>query len=161
MISHRLIRSSLLLWAALHLGLAGALAQVHGLYREVFTNSTAMKLEQSVNFPTRPLFKSIMTEEFETPLDIPYLAGQRVRGLLVPRSSGPYRFFVSCEGPARLYLGTNETSESRALIASVPECLTYAIIAAPPIRPRPGSTLPPAFATISRRFRISAVGRPR
>lgn len=99
-----------------------ACAQGNGVLREVWLDipgGTVADLTNHAAFPHSPSFDEILTEGFEAPTDQFDAYGQRLRALLIPPTTGNYRFRISSDDASQLYLSTDATPENRQLIAWV------------------------------------------
>ncbi len=100
---------------------AGAQTEVPGAIREVFTEIAGSDLASLTNhpsFPSRPSVEEIRPE-FEAPAEWGENYGQRLRALVVPPLTGPYLFWIASDDQGALFLGTNDSPNSRRLIARV------------------------------------------
>ncbi|MFH0908412.1 MAG: CARDB domain-containing protein [bacterium] len=76
-------------------------------------------LTSNVNFPDRPDGGESLTS-FQSPSDVGYRYGARVRGYLQPATSGVYRFWIAGDETAELWLSSDTNPDNKALIAHVP-----------------------------------------
>jgi CubicO group peptidase (beta-lactamase class C family) len=93
-----------------------------GLRREVFLNipgATLADLTNHARFPGQPDSVDTLTV-FETPSNSGDDYGVRVSGYLVPPSHGAYRFYLSANGQAALFLSLDEHPEHKRQIALEP-----------------------------------------
>ena len=101
---------------------AAFLAQPNGLLREVYGDIpgvTVADLTQSPSFPDSPSSENLITDGFEAPSDVDDLYGQRLRAWLIPPATGDYTFWIAADDAAQLFLSTDDTPNSKRLIASV------------------------------------------
>jgi CubicO group peptidase (beta-lactamase class C family) len=93
-----------------------------GLRREVFLNipgATLADLTNHARFPGQPDVVDTLPA-FETPTDAADNYGVRVRGYIVPPTHGTYRFYLSANGQAALFLSFDEHAEHKRLVAFEP-----------------------------------------
>lgn len=92
--------------------------------REVWTNVAGTlglpPLTNRADFPLQPALVTYETS-FEAPNQFGDNFGQRLSGLLRPRITGNYVFYISSDDQGELYLSTDATSERRRLIAVEPQ----------------------------------------
>ena len=101
--------------------LARAATPSQGLLREIYTGIsglTVADLTNSARFPNNPTSTNYLTD-FEAPIDIGEQYGQRVRGYVVPPTTGNYTFWISSDDGSTLYLSTDESPANKRVIASV------------------------------------------
>lgn len=92
-----------------------------GLLREVWTGisgSSVSNLTSSPNYPSTPN-QSLTIYSFEGPVNSADNYGARIRGYVVPPTTGSYTFWISSDDNSELWLSTNADPASKALIASV------------------------------------------
>src|SRR5262245_58992115 len=93
-----------------------------GLRREVFLNipgATLPELTNHARFPSQPDSMDTLAT-FETPSNAADDYGVRVSGFVVASVNGSYRFYLSANGQAALFLGLDEHPEHKRLIAFEP-----------------------------------------
>jgi M6 family metalloprotease-like protein len=92
------------------------------IQRQVWTGLSSVNavtgLTGSADYPDNP---SLVTEldTFEIPTDWDDSYGTRVQGLLVPQTSGSYRFWISGDDEVELWLSTNADPANVSLIAYI------------------------------------------
>lgn len=95
----------------------------NGILREVFNDvpgSLVSDLRADASFPDNPDLQEIYTQGFDLPVDIDENYGTRVRGYVVPSTSGSYVFEIAGDDNCELYLSSNESPTNVRLIANVP-----------------------------------------
>ncbi|HTD68524.1 MAG TPA: immunoglobulin domain-containing protein, partial [Candidatus Limnocylindria bacterium] len=95
---------------------------LNGVYREIFTQipgSLVPDLTGHPSFPNSPTTVELLTDSLETASYPSNNFGQRLRALIIPPTTGEYRFWVSAHDTAVLYLGTDASPASAQVIASV------------------------------------------
>jgi hypothetical protein len=80
---------------------------------------TVVDLTKSDAFQGKPSGSDLLPV-FETPLQFNNDYGQRIRGYLHPQVSGEYRFWISADDSAELWLSTDADPANKQRIASVP-----------------------------------------
>jgi len=93
-----------------------------GLRHEVFLNipgTTLADLTNHARFPSQPDAVDTVAA-FETPSNAADDYGVRVSGFVVPPVNGSYKFYLSANGQAALFLGLDEHPEHKRLIAFEP-----------------------------------------
>jgi hypothetical protein len=94
-----------------------------GLLREVWTgiSGTAVsELTSNANYPNSPnTSETIYT--FETPINTADNYGTRLRGYIVPPTTGSYTFWIASDDNSELWLSTSADPAGKALIANVPD----------------------------------------
>ena len=93
-----------------------------GLLREVYTGiagDTIGDLMGSPKFPDTPDATNII-QEFEAPTDAEDNYGQRVRGFIIPPTTGNYLFWIASDDNSVLSLSTSEDPNAKQEIAGVP-----------------------------------------
>jgi hypothetical protein len=101
---------------------SGAAAGAGKIYREWWTGipgKTVADLTKSPKFQGRPSGKDYLPA-LEAPVSFANDYGQRLRGYLYPPTSGEYRFWIASDDAAELWLSSDDKSENKQLIASVP-----------------------------------------
>lgn len=96
--------------------------QTNGFLREVYTgiNGTSIAdLTSTPSFPASPALEDLLTNYFEAPTDWADNYGTRVRGLIIPPQTGNYIFWIASDDNSQLYLSTDDSPNSKRLIASV------------------------------------------
>ena len=94
---------------------------VPGLDREIFYEISGLRVSQLVassKFPLHPDESQYLTQ-IDTPQRIGEQYGSRVRALLTPTVSGGYRFYISADHDADMFLSTDETPQNSTEICSV------------------------------------------
>jgi M6 family metalloprotease-like protein len=90
------------------------------IQRQVWTGLSSVDaitgLTGSANYPNNPTLVTTLNT-FEIPTDWADNYGTRVRGLLVPQTSGSYRFWISGDNEVELWLGTTANPANVSLIA--------------------------------------------
>jgi hypothetical protein len=81
--------------------------------------ATVADLTKSDAFSGKPSGSDLLPM-FETPLQFNNDYGQRIRGYLHPPVSGEYRFWISADDSAELWLSTDDDPANKQRIASVP-----------------------------------------
>lgn len=97
---------------------------VVGIYREVFTgiqNTTVASLTNAPSFPDGATSSNILSDLFETPVDVADYYGQRLRAILVAPYTGNYTFFICSDDQSYLYLSPTDNPASKQLIAAEPQ----------------------------------------
>lgn len=97
---------------------------VNGLRQQVYkgiTGTSVNDLISSSSYPGMPSSTEILTDLFETGVNVDDNYGQRVYGLLKAPQTGTYYFWISGDDNSRLYLSSDEDPHKVALIAEVPE----------------------------------------
>jgi autotransporter-associated beta strand protein len=89
-------------------------------------------LTASVNYPNKPSGREFITSFECLAQDWTNAYGTRVTGYIVPPESGSYTFAVSGDDVASLYLSTDATTNSKALIASVTNATGFRVWDAQP-----------------------------
>ncbi|MBN1601843.1 MAG: hypothetical protein JW915_09550 [Chitinispirillaceae bacterium] len=92
-----------------------------GLLREVWTgiSGTAVSdLTSSPNYPSSPNLSQIIYS-FEGPVDNAENYGTRIRGYVVPPTTGSYTFWIASDDNSELWLSTSADPAGKSLIASV------------------------------------------
>ncbi len=95
----------------------------NGLFREVYygiSGSSVSDLINSGRLESGPDESGLLTNLFETPVDMADDYGQRVSGLLNPPATGEYRFWIASDDGGNLYLSTDESPANAVRIAHVP-----------------------------------------
>jgi len=96
--------------------------QAGSILREVYTEiggESVAGLTSSPNYPDSPTFREVITGFFEAPRDVLDNYGQRLRGWILPPSSGDYTFWIASDDNSELWLSTDETPENAIRIAGV------------------------------------------
>ncbi|MGA2855153.1 MAG: PA14 domain-containing protein, partial [Verrucomicrobiota bacterium] len=94
----------------------------NGVLREVWLNITGANVADLTNnaaFPDSPSSQDILTNGFETPINVADHYGQRLRALLVPPLTGNYYFVIASDDASQLFLSTNASPSGKSLIARV------------------------------------------
>ncbi|MCX7819009.1 MAG: lamin tail domain-containing protein [Kiritimatiellae bacterium] len=108
--------------AAIVLGVSAA-AQVPttGVFREVFTDLAGSSVWNLTNMPVYPLGPTLegFLPHFESPTNWADNYGQRLRALLLPPTSGLYRFAIASDDASVLYLSPTTNEAQKIPIASV------------------------------------------
>ncbi len=94
-----------------------------GLLREVWNDipgSAVTDLTSNANYPNSPS-SSGQIYSFEAPIDVAEDYGARIRGYIVPPTTGSYTFWIASDDNSELWLSTDANPAGKALIASVPE----------------------------------------
>lgn len=97
---------------------------VSGLKQQIYqgiTGTTVNDLISSSSYPGMPSSTEILTDLFETGVNVDDTYGQRVYGLLKAPLTGTYYFWISGDDNSQLYLSTDEDPGNVSLIAEVPE----------------------------------------
>jgi len=98
-----------------------ASAADQGLTREVWTGisgSTVANLTGHPNFAKAPNSTSVLTSA-QAPSNVGDSYGQRLRGYLVPPTSGSYTFWIASDDSSELWLSTDDQPANKRRIASV------------------------------------------
>lgn len=93
-----------------------------GLLREVWNDvqGTAVSdLTSDPDYPDAPSSSGIISS-FEAPVDVAEYYGGRIRGYIVPPTSGNYTFWIASDDNSELWLSNNTSPSGKSLIASVP-----------------------------------------
>src|SRR6266511_3658683 len=99
-----------------------AMAQINGVYREVYTgldpgSSSLQSLTNNSDFPNNPTTREVLTNFFEAPRNVGDHYGQRLRALIVPPVTGTYVFWIAADDAGALYLSTDESAFNKMPIA--------------------------------------------
>ena len=97
-------------------------AQTHGVYREQYNNisgSTLADLLTAPAYPNTPSSTTILTNGFETPVNVADNYGQRLRAFLVPPITGFYTFWIASDDQSVLSLSEDENPANKREIAGV------------------------------------------
>ncbi len=91
-----------------------------GLKREVWNGlgSSMATLTASPRYPLSPDTTGTVTAA-EAPSDQGENYGQRLRGWVIPSTTGSYRFFIAADNAAELWLSTDATAANKTMIAQV------------------------------------------
>ncbi|HMN28023.1 MAG TPA: PA14 domain-containing protein, partial [Caldilineaceae bacterium] len=104
-----------------------AAASTGKIYREWWTgipgNSVA-DLTKSEKFKGKPTGTDYLPA-LEAPLSFANDYGQRIRGYLLPQTTGEYHFWVAADDAAGLWLSSDDNPANKVLIASVPSWTQY------------------------------------
>ncbi|HUS35494.1 MAG TPA: lamin tail domain-containing protein, partial [Verrucomicrobiae bacterium] len=95
----------------------------NGLLREVWSNipgGLVSDLTNNAAYPNNPTSTNYVTDFFEAPVDIAEWYGQRMRGYVVPPTTGNYVFWVATDDQGVLFLSTDSDPANKRQIASVP-----------------------------------------
>ncbi len=98
-----------------------AMGQTTGLFREVFTDITGnsvTNLTNAVAYPHGPSMEGYLLQ-FEAPTNWADNYGQRLRALLIPPTSGVYRFAIASDDASVLYLSPTTNEADKIPIARV------------------------------------------
>ncbi len=105
---------------AVFLLLAPSAHAQNGFIREVYTNVFAFNgidgLLNHPSFPDSPATVELL-EDFETPANYADFYGQRVRGYLIPPTTGDYTFWIAANFASQLWLSTDEDPANKREIA--------------------------------------------
>ncbi len=96
-------------------------ADAQGLLREYWSGisgTSVTNLTGDANFPNSPTSRNIITV-FEGPINTADNYGTRIRGYVVPPTTGSYTFWISSDDNSELWLSTNSDPANKTLIASV------------------------------------------
>jgi hypothetical protein len=101
----------------------GVIFSVHGqgLLREYWSNingTTVASLTGNSNYPNNPTSRGTITS-FEGPSAVGDNYGSRIRGYIVPPTTGSYTFWIASDDNSELYLSTSADPLAKTLIASV------------------------------------------
>lgn len=95
---------------------------IGSIQRQVWTGlpagDTLSLLKNWADYPDRPSLVTSL-DRFEIPSDWDNNYGTRVHGLLVPRTSGSYRFWIAGDNEVELWLGTSADPASAVRIAYI------------------------------------------
>ncbi len=92
-----------------------------GLLREVFTNvsgTAVADLLASGSFPNSPNQTTTLLT-FEAPENVADNYGTRIRGYIVPPTTGNYTFWIASDDASQLWLSSNDSAANAVQIASV------------------------------------------
>lgn len=95
----------------------------NGLLREVWSNiqgGLVSDLTNNAAYPDNPTSSNYVTDFFEAPIDVAEFYGQRMRGYIVPPTTGNYVFWVATDDQGVLYLSTDADPANKQQIAYVP-----------------------------------------
>ncbi|MBX3744870.1 MAG: hypothetical protein KF833_06125 [Verrucomicrobiae bacterium] len=96
-----------------------------GLAREIYFGSNSISLASGIvswpYYPTRPDIVLPAGKGLEVPPGGPVLYGERFRGYLLPPVSGTYTLAIASSNEGQLWLGDNESPDSKRLVARSPE----------------------------------------
>ncbi len=95
---------------------------VPGLVRELFTNAPGSTLDDLFSIPDFPEFpaeRSTLTGGFEALSDIGDNYGQRLRGFVIPPTTGDYTFWIACDDSGQLLLSPDDDPTRAVPICSV------------------------------------------
>lgn len=93
-----------------------------GFYREFYSGiegGAVANLTNAPAFPNAPTVEEVVSNAFETGVNIADAYGQRVRALLTPTVTGSYTFWIASDDASELWLGTTVAPNSRRRIAYV------------------------------------------
>ena len=96
-------------------------SHAQGLLREYWSgiSGTAVSnLTGNANYPNNPTSRNIITT-FEGPTSLGDNYGTRIRGYVVPPSTGSYTFWIASDDNSELWLSTSADPAAKTLIASV------------------------------------------
>ena len=85
---------------------------------------TVADLTSSANYLSTPSETRLLTN-FDSPVNLTEYFGARVRGYVVPPTTGNYRFLIASDDNSELYLSTDNTAANVRKIASVPNWTPY------------------------------------
>jgi hypothetical protein len=94
----------------------------NGLLREVYdgvSDVTLASLLSLPSFPDHPTSSGLLSNGFEAPTNVADYYGQRLRGYVIPPTSGNYVFWIASDDNSALYLSTDEQPANKVQIASV------------------------------------------
>jgi hypothetical protein len=94
-----------------------------GLLREHWsgiTGTSVSNLTSNPNYPNNPTSQSIIPS-FEGPINLEDNYGDRIRGYIIPPTTGSYTFWIASDDNSELWLSTSSDPAGKVLIASVPE----------------------------------------
>src|SRR2546421_3718490 len=98
-----------------------ASAQLNGVYHEIYTPVGGSSLSRFTNgtssFPNVPSQTDIISDFFETPVNLADDYGQRLRALIVPPVTGIYVFWVASDQSASLWLSSDESPNNEVQLA--------------------------------------------
>jgi hypothetical protein len=103
------------------LALSAGSARSANLSREYWKNitgSTVASLTSNANYPTKPTGTDALTQ-LEGPQNWGDNYGARVRGYLLPPTTGNYIFWIASDDQSQLFLSTTDLPSNKALIAQV------------------------------------------
>jgi hypothetical protein len=93
-------------------------------YWSNITGSLVSNLTSNSNYPNKPSGTSVLTM-LEGPVNAGDNYGARVRGYVLPPSTGNYVFWISADDQAQLYLSTTDQPANKTLIAQVTSATGY------------------------------------
>src|SRR5437016_3859331 len=106
-----------------------ASGQLSGVYHEIYTpigGSSLSRFTNSSIFPGSPVTPTdIISDFFETPVNLADDYGQRLRALVVPPVTGTYVFWVASDQAASLWLSSDESPNNEVQIAYNTNSVTY------------------------------------
>jgi hypothetical protein len=95
--------------------------EAQGLLREYWSGISGTSvgdLTGNANYPNSPTSRNVITV-FEGPINTADNYGTRIRGYVVPPTTGSYTFWISSDDNSELWLSTSADPAGKALIASV------------------------------------------
>jgi uncharacterized repeat protein (TIGR03806 family) len=114
---------TLLLLLAMALA-ASAAPPTGGITRHVWTGvggSELANLRGLATFPNTPSLTTVLTTNFDCPRDWANDYGTRVFGWVHAPVTGDYRFYIHSDDQSELWLGTDESPDTKRKIAGVPD----------------------------------------
>ena len=94
----------------------------NGITREVYAGiagNAVSDLTSNPAYPNSPTTEEVLTTSFDCPVDTLDNYGQRLRALIVPPTTGAYRFWIACDDNGQLFLSTDTNPANKQLIARV------------------------------------------
>ncbi|MDR1497834.1 MAG: hypothetical protein LBS59_05410, partial [Puniceicoccales bacterium] len=102
--------------------LLGAMELPRGFLREVWSSIAGLQVSQlrsaTAHFRTEPVIRSL-TNGAEAPQNIANQYGQRLRGYITIPVSGDYRFYLTADDRAELYISPTTSKFQKQLVAQV------------------------------------------
>jgi hypothetical protein len=96
-------------------------SNAQGLLREYWSGisgTSVSDLTGNANYPNTPTSRNVITV-FEGPINTADNYGTRIRGYVVPPTTGNYTFWISSDDNSELWLSTSADPAGKTLIASV------------------------------------------
>ena len=94
----------------------------NGITREVYAGiagNAVSDLTSNPAYPNSPTSEEVLTTSFDCPVDTLDNYGQRLRALVIPPTTGAYRFWIACDDNGQLFLSTDSNPANKQLIARV------------------------------------------
>lgn len=88
-----------------------------GIYRELWTGVSGSTIAD-INLTLNPAQQDLVAN-FETPSAMGDSYGQRLRGYLIPPTTGAYTFWMASDDAGELYLSTDMSAEKKELVSKI------------------------------------------